>query len=131
MLPPVPTSSGVLPAKVLWKLRSGLVLGLFCDFPEEKTSLIFLAGDLARREPAMLFLLTDKVSALSFKPGMGKTGVLSETGCECGDTFTDVLAGTCMVGMRGVWSGSASWLIPLSSVAVVFMRGEEVVRYPA
>jgi len=89
MLPPCPTSSGVLLAKVLWKLRSGLVRGLFCDLPDENTSLIFLPGDFPRSELPILFLLTERLSesgrrlsALSVKPGMGKTGVLSETGCE-------------------------------------------------
>jgi hypothetical protein len=89
MFPPCPPSSGVLLAKLDWKLRSGLVLGLFCDLPDENTSLIFLAGDFPRNELPILFLLTDRLSesglrlsALSISPGMGKTGVLLDTGCE-------------------------------------------------
>ena len=85
----------------------------------------------------MLFLLTERLSdsgrrlsALSVKPGMGKTGVLSETGCECGDTLIDVLAGICMVGIRGKGMVSTSSSVPFSSTVVVFMSGEDVVRYP-
>lgn len=114
--------------------RSGLDLGLFPVL--ENASLSFLAGDTPRSRPRLLELSaaseTRNVSALSVKPGAGRTGVDSSFGIDLGEgSGIGCASGSTIIGNASV-DAEVERLVyvpgPIDLSVTILIKGEDVVR---